>query len=250
MSQVLTRAEWNSIIDQINALLTNPPVGCGAAISPLSRADPNHIWTKTDIHKVQNALTNLCPKSLFDPIPDLWKQKTYDDILAALALGWCNCCDKSKSGAGTIVQVASIAGRPVIGGYQFVSGGGCAAVEGYPCPGYTPMSYQSPASLVQGLQVAPPGFTNRQWSLYGTYSKTGSPPENYGAVGSGIISCDGVIRDANDSLTVPMWYATSVQCCYCNWGVTTFFDPSPTGYTALRFYVQVLNTNNTGCCKP
>lgn len=96
MGPVLTLDNWNSIIQQVNALAGSPPAGCNA-VAPLQQVTDPHLWSKTDIQQVQQTLQNICSSDTFDsPIPDLWKQKTIDDILAAIQNGWCNCQQLSE----------------------------------------------------------------------------------------------------------------------------------------------------------
>jgi hypothetical protein len=104
MGPVLTLADWNKIIQQINDLAGSPPDGCNgtSALSPVT--DP-HRWSKTDIKGVQDALQAICSSNTFDTIPDLWKQKTIDDINAAIAAGWCDICKQQSVKTYEVVSI-------------------------------------------------------------------------------------------------------------------------------------------------
>jgi hypothetical protein len=135
MGSVLTLDNWNQIIRQINNLAQNPPAGCNG-VATLQPVTAPHRWSKTDIQQVQQALQGICPSDTFaSPIPDLWKQKTIDDINAAIANGWCNCQQQT--------QVA----------YKVIKIHGC---ENYPqCgdPSLFPPDPPSYATLVQTMNL-------------------------------------------------------------------------------------------------
>jgi len=108
MSQVWTRDDWNSLIDRINSLCSNPPTGC-TAVGTLPDVGPNHIWTKTDIQSVQNKLTAICSNNTFTEPLKLWKQSVINAINTALDIGWCNCKCPNANGVvityvGTVTQ--------------------------------------------------------------------------------------------------------------------------------------------------
>ena len=104
MGPVLKLADWNKIIQQVNDLANNPPAGCNgtSALSPVT--DP-HRWSKTDIKGVQDALQAICSSNTFDTIPDLWKQKTIDDINTAIANGWCQQCKQQSVKTYQVVPI-------------------------------------------------------------------------------------------------------------------------------------------------
>jgi len=84
---VLTLAEWNLLIDRVNTAMA----GCGGSSIPHVTA--LHLWSKTDITTLQNALKAGCSTNTFTtPVgpPYLWKQKIIDEINAAVAVGCCN----------------------------------------------------------------------------------------------------------------------------------------------------------------
>ena len=81
-----SRAEWNELIDTVNALASD----CGVDAPPLEHVDPNHIWAKSDIRDMQDRLRQICEDNTFtDPIPDLWLQSIIDEIMTAIAVGCC-----------------------------------------------------------------------------------------------------------------------------------------------------------------
>jgi hypothetical protein len=83
MASVLTRAAWNSIIDQINALIAK----CGSTIAPLVEVPEKHIWTVQDVTLVRNTLTQLCTSSnpTFSASTKLWSQAIITEINNAIA---------------------------------------------------------------------------------------------------------------------------------------------------------------------
>jgi hypothetical protein len=91
VGQVWTRAKWNDIIQRVNNLGS----GC-TSVSPLSPVGPNHIWTRSDIQAVQNALKAICSTATFGAIPPLWKQSTIDEINNAITRS-CQDCGQSSS---------------------------------------------------------------------------------------------------------------------------------------------------------
>ena len=84
---VLTLSDWNSIIDQINALIAS----CGSGVAPLSQVTGPHIWTVQDILTVRSTLTQLCTSSnpTFSAATMKWTQAIIDEINAAIA--GCRC---------------------------------------------------------------------------------------------------------------------------------------------------------------
>lgn len=88
-----SRKMWNEeIIQPINNLCENPPSGCDP-IDPLDEAEKDHIWTKKDVQEVHDKLVELCPENEFDVLetPQLDYKTLIEEILEAIARGWCNC---------------------------------------------------------------------------------------------------------------------------------------------------------------
>jgi hypothetical protein len=102
MAGVLKRSDWNDIIQQVNDLSSNPDAGCDPIEPPLEEVGPDHKWSKTDISTVQDRLKEICEENEFDEIPDLWKQRTIDEINEAIARGWCD-CEKCQAEDETLI---------------------------------------------------------------------------------------------------------------------------------------------------
>lgn len=101
MGRVWKRDDWNDIIRQVNELAQNPDAGCDP-VEPLEEVEASHRWSKSDIRQVQNKLKEICDENEFDDVPNLWKQRTVDEINEAIARGWCN-CDKCQADDEIIV---------------------------------------------------------------------------------------------------------------------------------------------------
>lgn len=90
-----TLAQWNAIIDQVNALVNE----CGGIPLDPKTSRP---WKVTDVEAVHNKLIEVCDGNSFDP-PTRWLQSMIDAIEAAIANGAC-CCeeeDREIGGANT-----------------------------------------------------------------------------------------------------------------------------------------------------
>jgi len=86
-------SNWNEeIIQPINELVENPPGGCDA-LDPLDEAEEDYLWKKQDIIDVQEKLKEICPDNEFEELktPQLATREIIDEILVAIALGWCGC---------------------------------------------------------------------------------------------------------------------------------------------------------------
>ncbi|MEE9548754.1 MAG: hypothetical protein V3V68_05305 [Nitrosomonadaceae bacterium] len=93
-SKAFSRQSWNrDIIREVNELCENPDEGC-EPLETLDEAEPDHIWTKPDVTRVQDKLIEICSENTFDEMntPQLWH---YDDIIVpieeAIQRGWCGC---------------------------------------------------------------------------------------------------------------------------------------------------------------
>ena len=104
MGNVLTRDDWNDLIRNVNDTLENPPGDSGCdPVDPLDEVEPNHIWAKSDIREVQDAIKQTCDTITFDEIPDRWEQSIIDDINDSLDDAWCDCeeeCQDECDNAG------------------------------------------------------------------------------------------------------------------------------------------------------
>ncbi len=82
MATVLTLAQWNALITQMNK--TGCPKNPGVLLT-----DP-HLWSTTDITNFQLNLKTQCALNTFTtPAGPLWQQKIIDEINAALKMGCC-----------------------------------------------------------------------------------------------------------------------------------------------------------------
>lgn len=90
MGRVLTRAEWNELIQEVNAIITDPPDGC-EPLEPLEEVDPKHRWKKSDIREIQEALSETCPEIEWEEIPAKWQESILDEIREKFAEAWCEC---------------------------------------------------------------------------------------------------------------------------------------------------------------
>lgn len=92
MGQVLTRARWNGLIQQINDLSENPPDGCDA-LDPLSTVGARHKWSRNDIFLLQDQLLAICNENTFsgDVFQPTWKQSVISELDTAIDKEWCGC---------------------------------------------------------------------------------------------------------------------------------------------------------------
>jgi hypothetical protein len=170
-STPFTRENWNKIIRDVNAIITDPPsnTDCNGK-SPLDEVGPDHLWSKGDIRLVQDVLKETCPDIEFEDIPDLWKQSIVDDIYKAMDQAWCDCEPRGcipctfQSGSKLLTIPARL---------DFE----CPKI--YPWPDipdawYYDYSYACPAHYCQymqyegdlnGFQVLEPGFSGRYWQV-------------------------------------------------------------------------------------
>ncbi|REJ65620.1 MAG: hypothetical protein DWQ31_16910 [Planctomycetota bacterium] len=91
-----SRADWNGLLDQVNAVITDPPADTDCEdidISPLPQVGPCHRWSKADISEVQSKLSQTNVSITWNPIKDVWSAETISEILSNLALAWQECED-------------------------------------------------------------------------------------------------------------------------------------------------------------
>ena len=88
MSGPFTRANWNSIIQQVNNLATNPPSG-HSALPTLAEVPAGHRWSVADITAVRNKLLAICAANSFAAPVVQWKKAIIDEINTAINNGWC-----------------------------------------------------------------------------------------------------------------------------------------------------------------
>lgn len=172
-----TRDDWNLIIEQVNLLAESPPPGCTAK-SRLELVGPNHIWTQDDVQQVRDKLTELCADHAFSADLKLWRQSIIDEINTAIVSGWCDCecaiaCEFGQSGQ------------------QFDIGWSADSFPPFP-----PGSYYHFGRVIDGMQVASPGYTGRRWfaTRYNPFLNIHEATAKMFPNGrSGIIDCDGKI---------------------------------------------------------
>jgi len=100
---VLTSAQWNAIIDQVNSATAS----CGGG--KLQHVTDLHLWSYTDVMAVQSALKAACSTNTFTtPVgpPYLWLQKIIDEINTARVKGCCNMPPPSYCSQSTISVVS------------------------------------------------------------------------------------------------------------------------------------------------
>ncbi len=92
MAVKLTRAAWNDILSDINALAVNPPSQCSGK-TPLSLAGPNHIWRMSDITAARNKLLEICSDDAEWFVEDnqRWDADYLTELNRGISHGWCNC---------------------------------------------------------------------------------------------------------------------------------------------------------------
>ncbi len=83
---------WNEIIQEVNDLAENPDEGCDP-VGTLEEVEEDHIWNKVDVREVQDKLKEICPDNEFTELLDdqPWTSTIIDEIIDALATGWCEC---------------------------------------------------------------------------------------------------------------------------------------------------------------
>jgi hypothetical protein len=80
---------WNALIQTINDAAEN----CN--VDPLELLEDPAIWKRSDVQGAIDKLLEMCPEEFnFSPVPELWKQSTIDELVAALeSLPEC-CCEE------------------------------------------------------------------------------------------------------------------------------------------------------------
>lgn len=237
--------DWNDIIQRVNDLSQNPDSGCDA-LEPLEEVTDPHRWSVMDIETVRDRLLEICKDNEFSAETVKWKQDIVDEINAAIATGWCDCCDLSEDGHGVTIEVYH--GTPVDAISIYAPNMPPICTPG--CIEETPPFAQIPlASIINGLQVAPPGYRGRPWTCFGYYIKDGGPFDAI-AGDSGIISCDGVIRDCSLTRMIYSEYLHTQTWALCkkhNGCEFEYLGPYPV-FDDRIFVVQVGQA--TDCCDP
>lgn len=188
------RSEWNALLEDINAARANPPEDTDCeALPPLELVGPKHRWSKGDISVAQNAISEMCPDTSFDEIPDRWMQETVDALRDSI--GWCGCepddCDPHE-GDGAMFAILSQSPR--------VSSN---------CFGDDPDASSPLCGLIHGMNVGPPGIVGRSWGVM----RVPSFGEATGVAG-GVIDCQGNVVCESDE-TIPDHHGVYVECGDC-----------------------------------
>lgn len=127
-----SRAEWNDLINQVIQLGTD----CDLSID-LDEVDPNHIWAKSDIRGIRDALIQICSENASEsqggtgdgdaPFNDefaetldngLWHQDFIDAIQEAIANGCCSDCCWEMSIDVSIDFPGNVIPQPVSFGWR------------------------------------------------------------------------------------------------------------------------------------
>lgn len=194
-----TRQEWNDLVDEVNLILEGPPEGNCDPVAPLEHVPESHRWAKSDIREMQDRIKETCPDIVFDEIPDLWEQQTIDEIRDKLGMAWCDCdCDDLEflpCDFGTLTEVNI--GISVDYEHLVEFGNTGIFIKQYSAFNYGP--------VLNGMQVAQPGYRDRYWTLYrkttftdGTFGYS----ENqftFNAPNRGRVECDGTIIYVDDT---------------------------------------------------
>lgn len=99
--EIMSKKKWKKIIDDINALIDDPPTGCDASpkLDKIEKGVPVR-WSRKMVKEVQDKLKQICDENEFDEVkPRRWSQKMIDDIRDAVEKGWCG-CDEDGGGGG------------------------------------------------------------------------------------------------------------------------------------------------------
>ena len=214
MGQVFKRSDWNSIIQAVNNLSTNPPVGTDP-LSPLDQVPAGHKWSASDIQAVRSKLQAICGDNSFSAPLVKWSQASIDEIRSAIARGWCGTwIDHPEDICITIAEPVPYDLTVYLGpAYN------CTPEEDAGCQagcdsGERPVTYTSLASLVNGLQVAAPGIGGRYWGWVWSWTWNGVTTTSQFNEGGGHVNCDGTIHEA-PNLLIPSTYVRRVYHRYC-----------------------------------
>jgi len=82
--------QWNSLIQDINDKLANPPEGC-TPIDPLEEVEAPHLWAQNDVTEVRNKMIESCPEISFEEDLEIWHYEIIDEIAEQIPDMWCNC---------------------------------------------------------------------------------------------------------------------------------------------------------------
>ena len=106
-------ANWNLLIDDINAKLQHPPDSNCSAVASLEKVTPPHRWAAKDVIDTREALKKTCPDIDFSEELILWKSKIIDELETALGKAWCKC-----TGGEKVVDLGTFCSQLVEGSYK------------------------------------------------------------------------------------------------------------------------------------
>lgn len=86
------RSEWNDLVDEVNAIITNPTGSSCPAQLPVEQIPPGK-WRRSHISTVQDRIKATCPEITFEEIKRKWRRRTLTEIREKLEQAWCNCTD-------------------------------------------------------------------------------------------------------------------------------------------------------------
>ncbi len=107
-------SRWNGIIDDVNAVITNPPSGC-TALDPIPHVENRTVWAKSHFHAIYNAIAATCDSIAFEADLSLSGRESWiSEIYARLGEAWCECeCDPCPEGTNGDVTIMDWI-RPVV----------------------------------------------------------------------------------------------------------------------------------------
>lgn len=168
-----TREQWNDVIRRVNELAENPPSGC-SGLSALAEVGTLHRWAKSDIRAVRDKLIEVCGDNVFNEELRLWSQPVLDEIEAAIAAGWCDCCEEQLCEFGQTYLEFDLGWRVdelLTVGSNYIFG-----------------------PDIDGLLVGVPGFAGRFWECVRKNMFTGAIATSvFTGQRQGNILCDGTI---------------------------------------------------------
>lgn len=181
------RSDWNDIIQQVNAVLQNPPTGTDCEPLPaLEEVGPLHRWSKDDVQEVQDALKATCPSITFSAIPELWKQSIIDEITEAIGQAWCDCdeeCNQELIDSENGTEFFLLSSAPI----KVTAS----------CPSNPDLLGNSNpdvplADVINGMQVGANNIFGRTWQVQRRNFKNNGTT-NLTTIASGSVGCNGTI---------------------------------------------------------
>jgi hypothetical protein len=182
--RVLTRQEWNEIIQEVNDVLQNPPEDSDCEpIDTIEEVGENHIWTFGDIEEVQNKLKETCEDISFSDTPDKWKESIITEINDAIGQAWCDCEDECTEEDTAALRAEHEAETFIFNAPLRVS---------TDCNGDPSEPNISVSGLINGMQIAIPGGVNRFWQFIRKNVRNGGGVFTT-VILTGTLECDGTV---------------------------------------------------------